>query len=202
MLEVDHLGRLKLSAKAVEPPAQKEEPLPPPSTLRRQTPRTLQGQTKMNSITLKFLKLDHFDEALQLPRAESEGAAGIDVRACLPPNLRTTGWEILPGERVLIPTGLSFEIPPGHEMQIRPRSGLSFRTALILPNSPGTIDSDYRGELKILMGNSGTRPESIAHGDRIAQMVVAPVMRVDFQSVSELTPTGRGDKGFGSTGVS
>ena len=134
----------------------------------------------MNPITLKLLKLDHFDENLPLPRTESEGAAGSDIRACLPPNLRTTGWEILPEERALIPTGLCFEIPPGHEMQIRPRSGLSYRSTLILPNSPGTIDSDYRGELKILMGNSGSTPQTISHGDRIAQMVVAPVMNVNF----------------------
>ena len=156
----------------------------------------------MNNVTLKILKLKHFDESLPLPCAESEGAAGIDVRASLPVNLRTTGWEILPGERVLIPTGFCIEIPRGYEMQIRPRSGLSYRTHLILPNSPGTIDSDYRGELKILMGNIGDAPESIAHGDRIAQMVVAPVMKVDFQTVSELSATNRGDKGFGSTGVS
>ena len=156
----------------------------------------------MNPITLKLLKMDHFDESLDLPRIESEGAAGTDIRACLPPSLRSTGWEILPGERVLIPTGLCFEIPTGYEMQIRPRSGLSYRTALVLPNSPGTIDSDYRGELKILMGNSGTAPESVSHGDRIAQMVVAPVMRVNFMTVSELGTTSRGEKGFGSTGVS
>ena len=156
----------------------------------------------MNSVTLKLLKLEHFDEKLPLPCIESEGAAGSDIRACLPSSLRSTGWEILPGERVLIPTGLSFEIPIGYEMQIRPRSGLSYRTALTLPNSPGTIDSDYRGELKILMGNSGTTPETIAHGVRIAQMVVAPVMQVNFLTVSELGATPRGEKGFGSTGVS
>ena len=156
----------------------------------------------MNPITLKLLKLEHYDESLPLPRAESEGAAGIDIRACLPLKIRTTGLEILPGERVLIPTGFSFEIPPGYEMQIRPRSGLSYRTALALPNSPGTIDSDYRGELKILMGNYGTKPETVAHGNRIAQMVVGPVMRVQFETVSELGDTTRGGKGFGSTGIS
>ena len=155
----------------------------------------------MNSVTIKILKLDHFDESLPLPRAESEGAAGIDIRACLPVSQRSTGLEILPGERVLIPTGLCFEIPLGYEVQMRPRSGLSYKTALNLPNSPGTIDSDYRGEIRVLMGNGGTTPETILHGTRIAQMVVAPVMRVNFQTVSTLETTVRGEKGFGSTGV-
>ena len=155
----------------------------------------------MNSVTIKVLKLNGFDEDLPLPRAESEGAAGIDIRACLPKSQRSTGQEILPGERVLIPTGLCFQIPSGYEVQMRPRSGLSYKTALVLPNSPGTIDADYRGEIRILMGNTGDTPETISHGDRVAQMVVAPVMKVSFQAVTELETTQRGAQGFGSTGV-
>ena len=155
----------------------------------------------MNAVAIKILKLDHFDESLPLPRAESAGAAGIDIRACLPDSKRSTGWEILPGERVLIPTGMCFEIPTGYEVQMRPRSGLSYKTALTLPNSPGTIDSDYRGEIRILMGNTGSTPETIAHGDRIAQMVVAPVLQVNFETVPQLGTTERGERGFGSTGL-
>ena len=155
-----------------------------------------------NTVALNIFTLPHFDDALPLPRKESEGAAGIDIRACLPLSIRSTGREILPGERVLIPTGFCLEIPPGYEAQIRPRSGLSYRTALSLPNSPGTIDSDYRGEIKILMGNYGANPESVAHGSRIAQMVVAPVVGVVFRTVSRLGNTPRGVGGFGSTGAS
>jgi dUTP pyrophosphatase len=151
----------------------------------------------VNKIQVKLLKLDHFDDQLPLPAYETREAAGADVRACL-----NTPLTIKPGERVLIPTGLSLEIPPGFEIQIRPRSGLSFKTHLLVVNSPGTIDSDYRGELKILMGNFGGVDHTIGHGERIAQMVLAPVVQASFELATSLNETARGVGGFGSTGVS
>lgn len=107
---------------------------------------------------------------------------------------------IYPGQRVLIPTGLAFEIPFGYEVQIRPRSGLSFKTSLLVCNAPGTIDCDYRGEIKIILGNFGNEDVVINHGDRVAQMVIAPVLQAQIQEVSQLSDTVRGDGGFGSTG--
>jgi dUTP pyrophosphatase len=101
---------------------------------------------------------------------------------------------------VLIPTGLAFEIPAGFEVQVRPRSGLSLKTGLLVVNSPGTIDADYRGEVKIIMGNLGEHDEVIRHGDRIAQLVFSPITQAEFMSVTELTSTERGSGGFGSTG--
>jgi len=101
---------------------------------------------------------------------------------------------------LLIPTGLAFEIPAGFEVQIRPRSGLSLKTGLMVVNSPGTIDADYRGEVKIIIGNLGNKSEEICHGDRIAQMVFCPIIQAKFEVVSELSDTSRGAGGFGSTG--
>jgi dUTP pyrophosphatase len=108
---------------------------------------------------------------------------------------------IAPMQRVLIPTGLSFEIPPGYEVQIRPRSGLSLKTPLLVVNSPGTIDSDYRGELKIILGNFSNESFKINHGDRVAQMVLAPITQAEFIRVDNLSETARGVGGFGSTGL-
>jgi dUTP pyrophosphatase len=115
-----------------------------------------------------------------------------------------TGESLLikPGERVLVPTGLSMEIPVGFEVQVRPRSGLSFKTGLMVLNSPGTIDSDYRGEIKIILGNLGTKDEVIKHGDRVAQLVLAPVVQAFYvENEAELSKTNRGTGGFGSTGI-
>ena len=143
-------------------------------------------------------KLSHYDESFPLPAYETSGAAGADVRASL-----GVGESMLikPGERVLIPTGLSMEIPAGFEVQVRPRSGLSFKTGLMVLNSPGTIDSDYRGEVKIILGNLGTSNEVINHGDRVAQLVLAPVIQALYEvSDAELSSTTRGSGGFGSTG--
>jgi dUTP pyrophosphatase len=145
--------------------------------------------------TIKVKQLDHFDEQLPLPRYESSLAAGADIRACLADRAELV---ISPGQRVLIPTGLAFEIPAGFEVQVRPRSGLSLKTGLLVVNSPGTIDADYRGEVKIIMGNLGEHDEVIRHGDRIAQLVFSPITQAKFISVTELTSTERG--GFGSTG--
>lgn len=148
-------------------------------------------------INLNILKLDHFDEALGLPRYESAGAAGADLKACLGLG---ESLVIAPGQRVLVGTGLSFEIPLGFEVQVRPRSGLSLKTNLLVTNAPGTIDSDYRGEVKVILGNFGTSDYVVNHGDRIAQMVIAPVIQADFMVVDHLSDTVRGSGGFGSTG--
>lgn len=148
---------------------------------------------------IKVKKCSHYDEALELPKYQTIQAAGADLCACFEDR---QAMELAPGQRALIPTGLCFEIPPGYEVQIRPRSGLSLKSSLLVVNSPGTIDSDYRGEIKVIMGNFGTRPVTISHGDRIAQMVLAPVYQAGFELVEELGDTARGVGGFGSTGVS
>ena len=147
---------------------------------------------------IKILKCDHFDDTLALPQYETADAAGADIRASLENKDQLI---IKPGERVLVPTGLKFEIQPGHEVQVRPRSGLSLKTKLLVVNSPGTIDADYRGEVKVILGNFGNLDEVINHGDRIAQIVVAPIVQAKFELVEELGSTKRGSGGFGSTGV-
>lgn len=148
--------------------------------------------------TIKVKKLENFDNKLPLPKYETAQAAGADLRASFANN---TAMTIKPGERVLIPTGLSFEIEAGYEVQIRPRSGLSLKTGLLVVNSPGTIDADYRGEIMIIMGNFGTQDEIIEHGDRIAQMVLMPITQANFSIVDSLGDTERGTGGFGSTGT-
>jgi len=147
---------------------------------------------------VQLKKLEHFDEAHPLPKYESLGAAGADIRAML-----GVGESILikPGARVLVPTGLAMAVPQGYECQVRPRSGLSFKTGLMVANSPGTIDSDYRGEVKIILANLGDRDEEIKHGDRVAQLVFAKVPQTEFIIVQELDDTLRGSAGFGSTGM-
>lgn len=149
-------------------------------------------------VTVKIKKLSHYDESFPLPTYETAGAAGADVRASLGSGEKL---KISPGERVLVPTGLSMEIPLGFEVQVRPRSGLSFKTGLMVLNSPGTIDSDYRGEVKIILGNLGKTDEVISHGDRVAQLVLSPVTQAHYEvSADELSQTARGAGGFGSTG--
>ncbi len=130
---------------------------------------------------------------LELPRYETAGAAAMDLRADEP-------FTLAPGERRLVPTGLALEIPPGHEGQVRARSGLAVRHGVALVNAPGTIDSDYRGEVSVVLVNLGQTPAAFARGDRIAQLVLAPVERADLEVVGELTDSGRGGGGFGSTG--
>ena len=152
----------------------------------------------MSKIAVKVMKLSHFDEGYSLPTYASLGAAGADVRAMLGPNEKII---IKPGTRTLIPTGLVFEIPLGYEMQVRPRSGLSLKTSLMILNSPGTIDSDYRGEVKIIMVNLGTEDQVIGHGDRVAQLVLSAVDLFEFVEVTEIQQTKRGAGGFGSTGI-
>lgn len=131
-----------------------------------------------------------------LPQYETVGSAGLDLRANLsaPITLKSL-------ERQLIPTGLFIELPIGYEAQIRPRSGLAFKKGLSLPNTPGTIDSDYRGEIKVIMINLSKKPQTIQHGDRVAQMVIAKHERISWDRVETLEESNRGVGGFGSTGT-
>ena len=143
---------------------------------------------------------DGADRALGLPSYETEGAAGADLRANFPKDQRE-GLMIAPGARALVPTGLRLAIPQGFEVQIRPRSGLALKHGITLPNSPGTIDSDYRGPLGVIVMNAGQEVFHVTHGMRVAQMVVAPVVQARFMLVNDLDATERGAGGFGSTGA-
>ena len=146
------------------------------------------------------LRTDDADERIALPAYASDGAAGADVRANLLPEQRAEGLVIVPGARALVPTGLRLEIPDGFEVQVRPRSGLALKHGLTVANAPGTIDSDYRGPLGVIMVNLGADPVTIRHGERIAQLVLAPVQRASFELAASLSETARGASGFGSTG--
>jgi len=150
--------------------------------------------------TLRVLWEPWADEALGLPAYETAGAAGADIRANLKPEDREAGFILDRMHRAIVPTGLRMEIPAGFEVQIRPRSGLAFKHGITLPNTPGTIDSDYRGPLGVLLINLGAEPYTIHHGDRIAQLIVAPVVQARFEAVVGLSGTARGEGGFGSTG--
>ena len=134
-------------------------------------------------------------EDLPLPSYATAGAAGLDLRAAVRARL-----VVGPGERALVPTGLRIAVPPGFEAQVRPRSGLALAHGIVLPNAPGTIDSDYRGEVQVILWNAGPEPFAISRGDRIAQLVVAPVARVEVEEAT-LDETPRGAGGFGSTGA-
>lgn len=141
---------------------------------------------------MRVKRLPHF-EGLDLPAYATEGAAGMDV-------LAAEDVTLAPGARHAVATGLAVAIPPGFEIQVRPRSGLALKHGVTVPNTPGTIDSDYRGELKVIMINHGAQPFEIRRGDRIAQLVLAPVMQATWLKVDELDETARGEGGFGSTG--
>lgn len=130
------------------------------------------------------------------PEYKTGGSAGADLRACLEASVT-----LAPGERAAIPTGLRIELPSGYEAQVRPRSGLALQKGLTCLNSPGTVDSDYRGELKVILVNLGREPATIGTGDRIAQLVIAPVARARFEEAESLISTERGSGGFGSTGT-
>jgi dUTP pyrophosphatase len=134
-------------------------------------------------------------EDLPLPSYATEGAAGLDLPAAV-----EREQLLAPGERALVPTGFRIALPAGFEAQVRPRSGLALRDGILLPNSPGTIDSDYRGEIKVILWNTGSEPFPVRRGDRIAQLVVAPVSRVRLEEVATLDETARGGGGFGHTG--
>ncbi|MGZ3512011.1 MAG: dUTP diphosphatase [Candidatus Binataceae bacterium] len=133
--------------------------------------------------------------SLPLPRYQSADAAGIDLIADIEASL-----EIAPMGRAAVPTGIAMEIPPGFEGQVRPRSGRALEEGLTLINSPGTVDSDYRGEIKVLLVNLGSAPIAVHRGDRVAQLVIAPVARAELIEVAELGPSSRGSGGFGHTG--
>jgi dUTP pyrophosphatase len=135
---------------------------------------------------------------LALPAYASAGAAGLDLRAATPEG---ETMEILPGARQVVPTGIAIALPPGYEAQVRPRSGLARRHGVTCLNSPGTVDSDYRGEIQVILVNLGHEPFTIARGDRIAQLVVAPVARAAWTLVEDLEDTARGTGGFGSSGM-
>lgn len=149
---------------------------------------------------IAVLREDWADTGVALPAYETAGAAGADIRANLRPEDRAAGLVLPPLGRALIPTGLRVEIPPGYEMQIRPRSGLAFKHGIGMPNSIGTIDSDYRGPVGVLLVNLGSEPFTVTHGERIAQVVIAPVVQAEFALASDLSDTARGTGGFGSTG--
>jgi len=145
------------------------------------------------SVLLKVTRVGQRGPPLELPRYETPGSAGMDLRADEP-------FTLAAGERRLVPTGLAVEIPPGHEGQVRARSGLAVRHGVALVNAPGTVDSDYRGEVKVILVNLGQDAVSFSRGDRIAQLVVAPVTRVEIVLADDLSDSHRGEGGFGSTG--
>ena len=147
--------------------------------------------------SLRILRLPH-SNGIALPSYETAGAAGLDLRAAVPEDSPMT---LAPGSRALVPTGMIFEIPMGYEGQVRPRSGLALKHGVTCLNSPGTVDCDYRGEIMVVLANLGSETFAITRGMRIAQMVVAPVTRVEIVEVNTLTDTIRGAGGFGSTGT-
>jgi dUTP pyrophosphatase len=143
-------------------------------------------------VAVQVKRLPH-GQGLELPRYATDGAAGMDV-------LSAEDVTLEPGSRHAVATGLAVAIPPGYEIQVRPRSGLALKHGISVPNTPGTIDSDYRGELKVILINHGTEPFAIRRGDRVAQLVLSPVTLAEWSEVAELDATGRGAGGFGSTG--
>jgi len=147
-------------------------------------------------VKVDFIWLDH-GRGLEAPRQQSAGAAGVDLLAALGV---TETMTIEPGKRALVPTGMAIALPTGYEAQVRPRSGLAARHGVTVLNTPGTIDADYRGEIKVILINLGDAPFTIQRGDRIAQMVVAPVTGIEFDLKESLDATERGAGGFGSTG--
>jgi len=146
------------------------------------------------TVPVRVRRLPH-NQDLPLPGYATDGAAGMDLLAAV-----TEPVVVAPGQRVLIPTGLAIALPPGYELQIRPRSGLALRHGIVLPNSPGTIDEDYRGEIQVIVLNTGSEPFRVERGARIAQAVLAPVVRVGWEEVADLDVTTRNEGGFGSTG--
>jgi dUTP pyrophosphatase len=135
-------------------------------------------------------------EDLPLPSRATSGSSGFDLHAAVRGELR-----IEPGGRALVPTGLRIAVPPGCEAQVRPRSGLALRHGIVLPNAPGTIDSDYRGEIQVILLNAGSEPFTVRRGDRIAQLVLAPVLHAEWLEVADLEETPRGAGGFGHSGL-
>jgi len=149
------------------------------------------------TIKVDIRQLPH-GEGLALPAYQSAHAAGLDLLAAVPEGAPLI---LSPGQRALVPTGLTIALPPGYEAQVRPRSGLASNHGVTVLNSPGTVDADYRGEIGVLLVNHGDGPFSIRRGERIAQMVIAPVVQVELVSAAKLSATERGSGGFGSTGI-
>ncbi len=147
------------------------------------------------AVEVRIQRLPH---APGLPEYATAGSAGLDIAAAVAGD---EPMELAPGARALVPTGLRLAVPEGYEAQIRPRSGLALRHGLMLPNSPGTIDSDYRGELQVIVMNAGSEPVRIERGMKIAQLVLMPLPRVSWRECAELDATERGEGGFGSTGT-
>jgi dUTP pyrophosphatase len=147
------------------------------------------------TVEIMVTRLPH-GEGLPLPSYATEGAAGMDLLAAV-----TAPLTIAPGGRMLVPTGLRIALPHGYELQVRPRSGLALKHGITMPNTPGTVDEDYRGELQVIVMNAGTEPFTVERGMRIAQAVVAPVTRATWQETDTLPDTARGTGGFGSTGT-
>ena len=154
----------------------------------------LVSEVRSAPVEVRVRRLPHA-AGIQLPVYATEGAAGADVRSAEPSSVTVD-----PGHRAAVATGLVFEIPPGWEIQVRPRSGLAWRQGLTVVNAPGTIDSDFRGEVRVLVVNLGSESVVIERGDRIAQLILAPVTRAEFNEVDDLTETERSGGGFGSTG--
>jgi dUTP pyrophosphatase len=150
----------------------------------------------MSTIQIQVAPLPHF-EGLALPAYETALSAGMDLRAAVGAD---APMSLAPGQRALAPTGLTIALPAGYEAQVRPRSGLALKHGITCLNTPGTIDADYRGEVKVLLINLGQEPFTIQRGERIAQMVIAPVTQATWEVVTELSDTARGAGGFGSTG--
>jgi dUTP pyrophosphatase len=150
----------------------------------------------MQHVTIAVTRVRPEAGPLPLPRYMTSGSAGLDLLADVVEPI-----ELPPGARALVPTGIAIELPAGFEAQVRPRSGLALRHGITLLNSPGTIDSDYRGEIQVLMINLGDQPYIVRRGDRIAQMIVAPVVRAELREVDALAESRRGPGGFGHTGV-
>lgn len=156
------------------------------------------GGKDKGTIKVKVAQLAH-GEGLPLPAYQTEGSAGLDLLAAID---ETATWVLQPGDRTAVPTGLTLELPPGTEAQVRPRSGLAWKYGLTVLNSPGTIDSDYRGEVQVILINLGSEPFTVRRGDRIAQLVIAPITHANLIPAFTLAVTGRGSGGFGSTGTS
>jgi dUTP pyrophosphatase len=152
--------------------------------------------TKAKAITVRMRRLPHAAD-LPLPAYQSAGAAGLDLMAAVPADAPV---QLMPGARASIPTGVAIELPPGTEGQVRPRSGLAARDGITVLNTPGTIDSDYRGEIRVILVNLSDRSFEVARRLRIAQLVIAPVLQARISQARNLRPTQRGRKGFGSTG--
>ncbi|EJM99584.1 dUTP diphosphatase [Phyllobacterium sp. YR531] len=153
--------------------------------------------THPNNPALGLVRLDHA-KGLELPSYETSGSAGMDLRAAVPEDRPLL---LLPGKRALVPSGLIFEIPEGYEAQIRPRSGLALKNGITCLNAPGTIDSDYRGEVKVILVNLGEDDFYVERGMRIAQVVLAPVVQLNVEERQHASETSRGAGGFGSTGT-